>query len=140
MSLITSAENDVRAFASQYPTPNVLHAVSLCEAGTITWESFAALCARALRAGQRWEVTVSCLPGATFQAGFHGHGGYLPDYAPGARSIELAGRLIMEFIDRFDSERPYGPDGPTSREALEMALDTFAVENHITSITWADPD
>jgi hypothetical protein len=36
--LMTSTiESQVREFAREFPTPNVLRAVALCEAGTLTW-------------------------------------------------------------------------------------------------------
>ena len=35
---MTSIESEVREFAREFPTPNVLRAVALCEAGTLTWE------------------------------------------------------------------------------------------------------
>jgi hypothetical protein len=46
----TQAEADVRAFAQQFPTPNTLRALALCESGRITWEQVAALFARSLGA------------------------------------------------------------------------------------------
>jgi hypothetical protein len=36
-SISTTVEAEVRAFAREFPTPNVLRAVALCEAGTLTW-------------------------------------------------------------------------------------------------------
>lgn len=44
----TQAEADVRAFARQYPGPNALRAVTLCESGRLAWEDVAALFARSL--------------------------------------------------------------------------------------------
>jgi hypothetical protein len=46
----TSAEADVRAFAQQYPTPNALLALRLCEEGLISWEEVAELFANSLAA------------------------------------------------------------------------------------------
>lgn len=37
----SSSENDVRAFAAEFDTPNVRKALALCEAGTLTWQQVA---------------------------------------------------------------------------------------------------
>lgn len=42
------AEADVRAFAAEYPTPNVRRAVALCESGELAWSDVAALFCRSL--------------------------------------------------------------------------------------------
>lgn len=34
---ITEAEAQVREFAAEFPTPNVLKGVALCESGRISW-------------------------------------------------------------------------------------------------------
>lgn len=34
---ITEAEAQVREFAAQFPTPNVLRGIALCESGRISW-------------------------------------------------------------------------------------------------------
>lgn len=34
---IAQAEAEVREFASEFPTPNVLRAITLAEAGTLSW-------------------------------------------------------------------------------------------------------
>ena len=34
---MTPAETEVREFAREFPTPNVLRAVALCESGRLTW-------------------------------------------------------------------------------------------------------
>ena len=41
-------ETEVREFAAQFPTPNVLRAVALCESGRITWAQVHSLCGEAL--------------------------------------------------------------------------------------------
>jgi hypothetical protein len=46
-----SAESDVRAFAQQFPTANVLRALALCESGRLDWQPVADLFARSLAAG-----------------------------------------------------------------------------------------
>lgn len=48
---ITNREADCRAFAQIYPTPNVLRAVALAEAGTLTWAQVLRLFQEALEAG-----------------------------------------------------------------------------------------
>lgn len=80
------------------------------------------------RLGKRWRITAACLPGWEVITG------EVPGYRSGADCIEFGERYVLCFLDRYDPERPYGPDGPTSREALEMALDTFAAGEGITSI------
>ena len=45
----TTVEAEVREFATQFPTPNVLRAVALCESGRITWGQVHDLCGVALR-------------------------------------------------------------------------------------------
>lgn len=47
----TTVESDVRDFARQFPTPNVLRAVALCEQGTLAWGQVHALFHRSLAAG-----------------------------------------------------------------------------------------
>jgi hypothetical protein len=37
-------ETEVREFAAQFPTPNVLRGVALCEEGRITWAQLHDLC------------------------------------------------------------------------------------------------
>ena len=44
----TAAETVVREFAAQFPTPNVLRAVALCESGRITWEQVEGIAREAL--------------------------------------------------------------------------------------------
>jgi len=34
---MTTMESEVREFAREFPTPNVLRAVALAESGTLTW-------------------------------------------------------------------------------------------------------
>lgn len=48
---IAQAELDCRAFARQYPTPNVARAIELAESGRIAWVDVAAVFARSLAAG-----------------------------------------------------------------------------------------
>jgi hypothetical protein len=50
-STISQAEADVRAFAEQFPTPNVKAALAHCESGRLAWEKVASLFARSLSAG-----------------------------------------------------------------------------------------
>jgi len=47
----SQVELDVRAFAAQFPTPNVLAAVAYCESGRLTWGQVYDLCREALSAG-----------------------------------------------------------------------------------------
>jgi hypothetical protein len=49
--LMTSSQSEVRSFADEFPTPNVLRAVELCEAGTLTWDEVAELFRRSLATG-----------------------------------------------------------------------------------------
>ncbi|MBM0230510.1 hypothetical protein JNW91_00645 [Micromonospora sp. STR1_7] len=45
--------------------------------------------------------------------------------------------IICIFLDRYrDPSKPYGPDGPTAREALEMSVDTFLLQNGLNGIEW----
>lgn len=46
-----SAEAQVREFAREYPLPNVLRGVSLCESGRISWDDFYVVCCNALADG-----------------------------------------------------------------------------------------
>jgi hypothetical protein len=39
--MASTFEQDVRAFAAEFPTPNVQRAVALCETGTLRWEQVA---------------------------------------------------------------------------------------------------
>jgi hypothetical protein len=39
--MASTSESLVREFAAEFPTPNVLRAIALCEAGTISWEQAA---------------------------------------------------------------------------------------------------
>jgi hypothetical protein len=51
--------------------------------------------------------------------------------------IAGADDVFCIFLDRdTDPDRPYGPDGPTAREALEMSLDSFLTQNGLNDITW----
>ena len=47
----TSSDQDVRDFAAQFPTPNVLQALALCEAGTLTWAQVAEIFRSSLAEG-----------------------------------------------------------------------------------------
>lgn len=47
----TQAELDCRAFAQQFPTPNVRAAIAHCESGRLAWEQVANLFAKSLAAG-----------------------------------------------------------------------------------------
>jgi hypothetical protein len=44
----TSVEAEVREFAAQFPTPNVLRAIALCESGRLTWAQVHPICVEAL--------------------------------------------------------------------------------------------
>lgn len=44
-------EQFVRAFAAEYPTPNVLRALAYCESGRLEWAQVSALFGRSLAAG-----------------------------------------------------------------------------------------
>jgi hypothetical protein len=48
---VSAAESDVRAFAQQFPTPNVKAALAYCVSGRLTWEQVADLFAKSLAAG-----------------------------------------------------------------------------------------
>jgi hypothetical protein len=48
---LSSIESDVREFAREFPTPNVLRAVALCEAGTLSWGEVHELFRRSLATG-----------------------------------------------------------------------------------------
>jgi hypothetical protein len=48
---MASTQSEVRSFAREFPTPNVLRAVELCEAGTLNWADVAALFGRSLTQG-----------------------------------------------------------------------------------------
>ena len=50
-TLTAQVETDVRAFAQQYPTANVLRAVALCESGRLTWTQVYDLFRKSLAAG-----------------------------------------------------------------------------------------
>lgn len=78
--------------------------------------------------GPRYEITPTALdPGRGWQ--------HPTNYRSGAVMID-DGYFACLFLDRDDPLYPYGPDGPTQREALEMALDTFCVREGIDGITW----
>lgn len=47
----SSFESDVRAFAAEFPTPNVLRALALAEAGTLPWEKVAGVFKASLAKG-----------------------------------------------------------------------------------------
>lgn len=48
---VTADEADVRAFAEQFPTPNVKAALAYAESGRLTWAQVAGLARKALAAG-----------------------------------------------------------------------------------------
>lgn len=52
MTTLTTAqaEEQVREFAAEFPTPNVLQGVELAEAGVITWHAMYRLCCEAMTA------------------------------------------------------------------------------------------
>jgi len=52
-TMASQFEQDCREFARQYPTPNTLRAIALCEAGTLEWDRVADLFTRSLAAGIR---------------------------------------------------------------------------------------
>jgi hypothetical protein len=83
------------------------------------------------RLGKRWRIQASCLPG------WENITGELPGYRPGDPCIEFGERFILYLLDRGDPAKPYGPDGPSHREALEMALDTWAATEGIDGIRFA---
>lgn len=49
-ALLTASqvETEVREFAAQFPTPNVLRAIAYCESGRLTWEQVHPICVEAL--------------------------------------------------------------------------------------------
>ena len=59
------------------------------------------------------------------------------DYHNGGEMIHDSRDIICIFLDRYrDPSKPYGPDGPTAREALEMSVDTFLLQNGLNGIEW----
>jgi hypothetical protein len=50
-TITTTVETEVREFAAQFPTANVVRMVALCEAGRITWGQAHELATKALAAG-----------------------------------------------------------------------------------------
>jgi hypothetical protein len=46
--IASPAEQDVRTFAAQFPTPQVQRALALCESGRLTWDDVADLFRRSL--------------------------------------------------------------------------------------------
>lgn len=51
LNTTASAEQFCRDFAAEFPTPNVLRAIELVEAGRLTWEQIAGLFGRSLESG-----------------------------------------------------------------------------------------
>jgi hypothetical protein len=49
--MASTFEQDCRAFAAEFPTPNVLRAVALCAQGTLTWEQVSDLFTKSLAKG-----------------------------------------------------------------------------------------
>jgi hypothetical protein len=49
--MASTSEQDVREFAAQFPTPNTLRALALCEAGTLTWAQVAEIFRSSLAEG-----------------------------------------------------------------------------------------
>jgi hypothetical protein len=47
----TTVETECREFAREFPTPNVLRAIALCEAGTLRWEQIAEIFRASLATG-----------------------------------------------------------------------------------------
>ena len=50
-TVATSFETQVRDFAAQFPTPNTLRALALCEAGTLGWAQVAKIFRSSLATG-----------------------------------------------------------------------------------------
>ena len=48
MTTTPTLEQDCRAFAALYPTPNVLAGIAYAEAGRITWGQLHGLCTKSL--------------------------------------------------------------------------------------------
>lgn len=48
---MAASETQVRAFAREFPTPNVKRAIALCEAGTLTWDQVYGIFADSLKKG-----------------------------------------------------------------------------------------
>ena len=87
------------------------------------------------RLGHRWELRLDAVPGFTAVAAVGGNG--YAEYRPGAGSIESGEWQVAYLLDRGDPEKPYGEDGPTLREALEMSLDTFCVSEGLGGVTFS---
>jgi hypothetical protein len=51
LSSSTTVERECREFAREFPTPNVLRAIALCEAGTLRWEQVHPILRDALATG-----------------------------------------------------------------------------------------
>jgi hypothetical protein len=49
--LPSQAEQDVREFARQFPTQQVLRALAMCESGRLPWANVSHICADALAKG-----------------------------------------------------------------------------------------
>jgi hypothetical protein len=49
--MASTFEQDCRAFAAEFPTPNTLRAIALCEAGTLRWEQVAEIFRASLAKG-----------------------------------------------------------------------------------------
>lgn len=85
------------------------------------------------RYGNRWLVEAACLPGVGYVVAEKGPTSYR---SGGSAMDEGDGRFCILLLDRHDPLRPYGPDGPTVQESLEMAVETFAVTEGIDKITF----
>lgn len=80
--------------------------------------------------GPRYEITPLAYD--------RGQGWQFPtDYRAGADMIAGLDDVLCIFLDRYtDPNQPYGPHGPTAREALEMSIDSFLMQNGLNGITW----
>jgi hypothetical protein len=112
----------VRHVPPDYRHPEILYE------GTTTFEVFDDV-PYVKRLGKRWRIRAACYPQDVIT-------GTIPGYRIGATEIEYGETHVLELLDRNDPRNPFGPDGPSAREALEMALDVFLVENRLTGIRW----
>lgn len=79
------------------------------------------------RLGPRWSLVLDQLPGVEFVASHQPGDGY----STGANMMTCGDEWTVLLLDRYDPLRPYGPDGPTITEALQMAVETFAVAEQV---------
>lgn len=85
------------------------------------------------RLGPRWTLGWDCLPGVAFVASHQPGTGY----TPGDKMMVAGESWTVLLLDRGDPARPWGPDGPTIGEGLQMAVETFAVAEQLDGVEFA---